>query len=147
MMNFNTKKFLVVLFLWIFAPISWLIMWKDERFHSWFPPLLFANGIIFAFMFITQAYTTFPKLEYLYQKYSIHELPFATGVTASFLIFFAVAQIVVGQLLKDKLKRDQHIADPYISFIILIFSLDFLFGFLTGLLGIVLPIDRLKMLL
>lgn len=146
-MDFQKKKLIVIAFLWIFAPISWILMWKDKRFHEWFPPLLFVNGIIFTFVFVTQGFINFPKIDYLYQKYQIHEVPYFTVLTALLLTTFTVYQVILGIYLKGKLKTNKHVADDYIKAIMIIFTVDFFFGVTTGLLNVILPIGKLKMLL
>ncbi|OGM26375.1 hypothetical protein A3D00_04425 [Candidatus Woesebacteria bacterium RIFCSPHIGHO2_02_FULL_38_9] len=142
-MDIAKKHFLVVALLWIFAPMAWVLMWQDKRYHTWFPTLLWINGIIFTIVFTTQAFLILPKLTYFYAKYNIHSLPRFNNAIAIFLIIFAVFQIIFGFHLKKKIQKKGKILDHYMGIIFVILSLDFLLGILTGLLSLLLPVNKM----
>lgn len=84
-----TKHGLIVILLWVAAPVAWYLMWKDKKYHNWFPHLLWINGAVFGAITLVRA-------SYLLTR----------GSYASFLVFgalaFALIQIIFGLKVKGK---------------------------------------------
>lgn len=134
------KHTLIVILLWLFAPAAWIVMWKDKRYHSWFPTLLYMNGVIFGFVFLTQGIVVLPRLQIWYDQMNVHTVPNFTPSIAIALIGFCIFQIFLGVYLKSKIRTHGHLLDHLIALVLAIFTIDFIFGFITGLLAVILPV-------
>jgi hypothetical protein len=105
------KHTVIVTLLWVLAPVAWFLMWRDKRYHSWFPHLLWINGTIFAVITFFNIPSLFSKNEY-----AIVIVPLA--------FCFAAFQIWVGLNMKKK------VAEKYIIPMIIAFIIDIGLGYL-----------------
>jgi hypothetical protein len=133
------KHGIVIFFLWVFAPIAWILMWQDKKYHSWFPTILLINGIVFGILLTTQSVAVFPQLDKLYTKYNIRPLPNFTPIVAGVLVGIAIFQVIYALILREKLKSQRAAIEQSIVPIIAFLTLDFVIGVLTGLLLAILP--------
>jgi len=133
-----------VFLLWAFAPLAWFLMWRDKKYHTWFPKLLWINGIIFGVIFITQSVIAIPRLNAIYEALSIHIPSYVHPSAVGFVILFALAQIYAGHKLEQKVKVKKHFPNNYILPIVIIFAIDGILGFATGFLTTLTPARFLK---
>ena len=112
-----TKHGLIVLLLWFFAPGAWFLMWKDPRYHSWFPHLLWINGAVFSLI----------TLVYLYTVRSGILLTVTVGLV---VLSFTVLQIIAGLSLQYHLTKPKYSLNKIIAPIIAIFLVDIALGYL-----------------
>lgn len=138
-MKFPTKHAIIVFFLWAAAPVAWYIIWRDKKYHGWFPVILFVNGIVFTTLVAIQSLVYIPRLEafaQINQKVGLHYF----GIFASIgLVFFALAQILYGRTLRREMKHDNTLINRHLPIIITILVIDVAIGFLTGILPKLLP--------
>jgi len=138
-MKFPTKHAVIVFFLWAAAPIAWYIIWRDKKYHGWFPVILFVNGIVFTTLVIIQSLVYIPRLEAFAQINQQIELHYFGIVASMALVLFALIQIIYGRKLRREMKHDHTIIDRHLPVIIIILIIDVAIGFLTGILPKLLP--------
>lgn len=112
-----TKHGIIVFLLWAAAPLAWYLMWKDKRYHHWFPHLLWINGTIFGI--IT-----------LINLHKVDSHPILTPLSAVFILVFAISQILAGMYLQKKLLKSKRLINKLIVPMIIIFALDIALGYL-----------------
>ena len=130
-----TKHALIVFLLWAFAPLAWFLIWQDKTYHSWFPKLLWVNGIIFGVIFFTQYFVVIPKLDRIYDVLGVHTPPYLHPLTVIVVLTFAVAQILAGYHLEKKVQKHHKLVEKYLIPIIIIFALDGILALTTGVLS------------
>ncbi len=148
-MKFPSKHAIIVVLLWAFAPLAWFLMWQDKSYHTWFPKLLWINGIIFGVIFITQSFVAIPRLNAVYDAFHIHVPPYVHPGAVLLVLLFLGIQIAIGQLLQKKLahkrgEAQKHLADRLVFPIIIIFAIDGILGIITGLLTQLTPAALLQ---
>lgn len=99
-----TKHTIIVFLLWVAAPVAWFLMWRDKKYHSWFPHLLWINGVIFAVV-------TFFSIPMLVTKNQLAVLV----IPAAFCL--STFQIWTGITIRKKVV-DKYILPMIITFII-----------------------------
>lgn len=112
-----TKHGLIILLLWFAAPIAWYMMWKDKRYHSWFPHLMWINGLVFT----TITFVQMPNI--------VNSSFFNPSVILAILIF-ALVQVVAGFFLQIKAHKSIKIVHNLIVPMISVFTLDIVIGYL-----------------
>jgi len=112
-----TKHGIIVFLLWAAAPVAWYLMWRDKRYHHWFPHLLWINGIIFGI--IT-----------LLNLHKIDSHPVLTPVTVTLILSFAIMQILAGLHLQKRLMQSKKLINKLIIPMIIIFAIDIALGYL-----------------
>lgn len=132
-----TKHALIIFLLWAFAPAAWFLLWKDKKYHSWFPKLLWVNGIIFSIIFFTQSFIFIPKLEQIYDVVGIEVPPSTTPLAAFLVLVFVLLQIPAGIHLQKKIIKHKSLTDKYVIPILFIFLIDGIIAFSTGLVSAV----------
>lgn len=148
-MKFPSKHAVIVVLLWAFAPLAWFLLWQDKRYHSWFPKLLWINGIIFGVIFLTQSFLAIPRLNAVYDALHIHVPAYVHPGAVLLVLIFLGAQIVAGHLLQKKLNESKgnaqkKLADRLVIPIIFIFAIDGILGIVTGLLTTLTPAALLQ---
>lgn len=148
-MKFPSKHAIIVVLLWAFAPLAWYLMCRDKRYHSWFPKLLWINGIIFGVIFITQSFMAIPRLNAVYDALRIHVPTYVHPGVIVLVILFLAAQIWAGHVLEGKLQKKKGVAykslaDRLVAPIIVIFAIDGALGIITGLLTTLTPAALLQ---
>ena len=137
--KFPTKHAVIVFFLWAAAPVAWYIIWRDKKYHGWFPVILFINGIVFTILVLIQSVVYLPRFAVLTEINRMVSVQYLGHVATLFLIFFAIAQIAYGKHLRRQMKSDTKIIERQLPIIIIILVIDVAIGFLTGLLPKLLP--------
>ena len=112
-----TKHGIIVFLLWAAAPIAWYLMWKDKRYHHWFPHLLWINGTIFALITLANLH-------------KIDSHPILTPFSAVIILTFAISQILAGLHLQKRLIKSKELINKLIIPMIIIFALDIALGYL-----------------
>jgi len=143
-MKFPSKHAVIVVLLWAFAPLAWFLMWRDKKYHRWFPKLLWINGIIFGVIFLTQSFIAIPRLNAIYDALHIHVPAYVHPLAILLVLLFLAGQILAGHLLQRRLKKksrdeQKHFADRLVFPIIVIFALDGVLGIITGILTTLTP--------
>lgn len=118
---------IIISFLLIFPPISWLIMLLDKRYRGWFANQLIIFGLLFGFLTAIFAFLVGPKVIGLYKE---------TGkagpniVWFYLLLFFCILQVIFGVYLSKKSKGGNPISKVLASILAGMLLLD-LFGFVV----------------
>lgn len=139
---------LVILLLVFFSPAAWYFMWKEKRYHSWFPILLWIYGGIILIVSSLQLFVVIPKLSTLYQEFNVPQNPrsFSQGFLVVLMIF-ALIQIGFGIFLKNKIKATDELPKNLMWITIAIFVLDYLplvsFSGIGIMISVLLPIYKL----
>jgi hypothetical protein len=139
-----SKPALIVFLLWAFAPLAWFLLWTDKKYHSWFPKLMWVNGIIFAVIFSVQSFGAMPKLTTWFESIGVTWTQDFSGYLYVGILLFAIFQIPLGVYLEGFIKRHIKLTDEVALFSVSIFAIDGLLALATGLLSLVLsPTVRL----
>lgn len=139
-----SKHALIVFLLWAFAPLAWFLIWQDKKYHSWFPKLLWVNGIIFGILFFTQSVIAIPKLNELYSYLHIEVPGYFHPVVITLVLLFAAAQIYAGMQLEKQVKKEHKLVEKFLLPIIVIFAIDGLLALSTGALTALTPAAFVK---
>lgn len=91
----STSRWIIVLLLIFFPPLAWYFMWKEARYHRWFPVILWLYGFLSIVLFSLIVFLIYPQLNKLYESLEIERenawLPYAAyaaiGLSACELIF------------------------------------------------------------
>ncbi len=133
-----SKPALIVFLLWAFAPLAWFLLWTDKKYHSWFPKLMWINGIIFAVIFSVQSFGAMPKLTNWFATLGVFWTEtFSTYLNLAILIF-VIFQIPLGIYLEGFIRRHKKLTDEVALFSVCIFAVDGLLALATGLLSLAL---------
>lgn len=129
-----SKHAIVVALLWLFAPAAWYLMWRDKKYHSWFPPLLYVNGFVIAGMVFIQTGTYIPWMQEIYSYYGAHPVSFLGALAGVLMGLYAIIHLIFGIYFKRKVTRHGRLVDEHIGAILAILLIDSLIGLGTGLL-------------
>lgn len=133
----KSKHALIIFLLWAFAPAAWFLLWRDKKYHSWFPKLLWVNGIIFSVIFVTQSFVFIPKLEEIYTALKIEVPSSTTPLAALVILAFVLLQIPAGMHLQKKITKQKSLTDKYVLPILFIFLVDGFIALSTGVIAAV----------
>lgn len=106
----TNKHGLIVFLLWVAAPVAWYMMWKDKKYHSWFPHLLWINGAVFGIITILRA------------SHVLTRGPL-TPLLIIVALLFSLIQVIVGLRMKPAT------AEKYIIPMIIAFFIDIGLGY------------------
>lgn len=124
----HTTKWLVVLLLILFPPAAIYVMGKDKRYHSWFPILLWIYAGVTLSVSLLQLFVLMPKLSTLYQELNAPKRPTLLAQNLLVvLIISALAQIVFGFFLRQKVKTIGELPKTLLWIAIIILVIDYLF--------------------
>lgn len=128
----STKHAIIVFLLWAFAPLAWYLMWRDKKYHSWFPKLLWINGIIFSIIFVTQSFVFIPKFQEFYNALGIKIPSNIPPLLVGIVLFFVLIQIPAGVHIQKQITKYKKLTDSYVIPILIIFILDGAIALSTG---------------
>lgn len=128
-----SKHALIVALLWLFAPAAWLLMWRDKKYHSWFPAVLYINGFVIAGMLAVQTGKYVPWMQEVYTFYGAHPVSYLGTFAGLFMGLYAFAHLFIGIYFKNKFKKHGKLVDKHIGAILTILLIDVLIGLGTGL--------------
>lgn len=99
--------FLVMLFLLIFPPVSFLIMWKYKDYHGWFASICWVSGVFLLIYTLIINYGVVPQIQKIITQYGSADAGFVS-IDIRFvylLLAISVLQIIYGWYLRVKFKR------------------------------------------
>ncbi|MDP3941562.1 MAG: PsbP-related protein [bacterium] len=111
--TFHWPKWLVILCLLFIPPVAWWHMWRNHRYHTWFPYILWLN-----------AAATFGFTAYIV----IHFYPLLTTffdgatyifISHIFLLLFSVFEIAFGFYLIEKFKNESVLRHRILAIVII----------------------------
>lgn len=105
-----SKHGIIVILLWVAAPLAWYLMWRDKKYHNWFPHLLWINGAVFGVI-------TLLRMSHVLTRGPLTPLL----ITAA--LAFSLAQIIIGLRIKEST------AEKYIVPMIIAFFIDIGLGY------------------
>lgn len=111
---FHFPKWFVVFCLLFIPPVGWWHMWKNHRYHTWFPYVLWLNSAImlgFAAYIVAHFY---PRIRSLYDATTL------IVISHIGLISLALLEIVFGFYLLKKFKNQARLTSRIIGLIILL---------------------------
>lgn len=97
----RSSSSLITLFLFVFPPISWYLLWKDKTRHGWFPNLLIIYAATTLLTYVPFQFLAVPQLSNLY---NITETSSTNPLLTYFYIVISAAQLAYGIYLKRKPK-------------------------------------------
>ncbi|MEN9407892.1 MAG: hypothetical protein RLZZ455_1108 [Candidatus Parcubacteria bacterium] len=112
--TFHFPKWFVVFCLLFIPPVGWWHMWKNHRYHTWFPYVLWLNSAImlgFAAYIVIHFY---PRIRSLYDATTL------IVISHIGLISLALLEIVFGFYLLKKFKNQARLTSRIIGLIILL---------------------------
>jgi hypothetical protein len=68
----HTPVLLIIILLLLFWPAAFYLMYKDKRFHTWFPVLLWIYAIPFLLLSLVYAFLIIPQLNALYVSMNVN---------------------------------------------------------------------------
>lgn len=118
--------FMVMLFLFVFPPVSFYIMWKFKDYHGWFASICWISGIFLFLYTLIINFGVVPQIQKIVTQYGTNNKGFV-GLDIRFvylLIAISILQIVYGLYLRRKFKQrgDLPKVDIVLSMIILAFG-------------------------
>jgi type II secretory pathway component PulF len=139
----HIPKGIIILLLFIFAPLAVYFMYKDKRYHVWFSYVMLIFSVVGILTTIINVLFVFPQLATLYNSLNA-KTPSFTGVFIKYgvLIVLYAIEIIIGlKLNKEIQKNDNYRKFLKISVGILLF--DYFFGgylFAYNIIVTVLPV-------
>ncbi|MEN9407893.1 MAG: hypothetical protein RLZZ455_1109 [Candidatus Parcubacteria bacterium] len=98
----STPTWIIILLLVFFPPLAWYFMWKEARYHRWFPVLLWLYGIISITLFAIITIFVYPQINKLFESLNIERentwLPYAAGTA----VLLGICEILFGIFLFKK---------------------------------------------
>lgn len=118
--------FMVMLFLFVFPPVSFYIMWKYKDYHGWFASICWVSGIFLLLYTLIINFGVVPQIQKIVTQYGTNDKGFV-GLDIRYvyiLIAISVVQIVYGLYLRRKFRQrgDLPKVDIVLSMIILAFG-------------------------
>lgn len=116
--SFHLPHWIVILLLIFIPPVAWWHMWKNHRYHTWFPYVLWLNAAV---MFGFAAYVIvhfYPLLTTFYDS--------ATYIFASHigLLLFAIFEIIFGFYLVKMFKNEAMLRRKILAVVIVLLFLN-----------------------
>ena len=91
----HSPAWLVILLLLFFPPLAWYLMWKHERYHSWFPFLVMVYGALMLVVSLVLAVVVVPRLGEVYREFNAR-FPVYSVVLSFVGVGLGLAQIAFG---------------------------------------------------
>jgi hypothetical protein len=117
------SKWLVLLLIFIFPPLAWFLIWRDEHYHRWAYRLLWIYGVLGLITVAIEAVYVIPQLLLLYRNLNVPIPPNITiGIVIAVLI--CIAEIIFGFILRNKLNKNDASSKQFvaISFLVIIIA-------------------------
>ncbi len=103
----------------VFPPAAWYIMWKHEKYHSWFPKLLLFYTVPTLVIYVLQLLFLIPRLH-------ANPTPIYWGM------IFYISQIMFYFLMKKEFDKSKKLEHTFILITIGILSIDTLLPILIN---------------
>ncbi len=117
--------FIVVLFLLVFPPVSFYIMWKYKAYHGWFASICWISGVFLLIYTLVINFGVVPQMQKIIMRYGRDDLFVQFDIRYFYLLLaISVLQIVYGLYLRHKFKNRGYLPrlDIVLSMIILAFG-------------------------
>ena len=120
----KTASWVIVLFLLLFPPVAFYLLWKDKAYHGWFYSLNIFFGISLVVFGIFMKVFLIPLLTKAFSTVGAKQ-PGSSSALIIILIVFAIFQICFGFYLKNKRNPDGSLSVGYRTICIVLFLVDY----------------------
>lgn len=99
----QTPTWLVTLLLLFFPPAAWYFMWKEKRYHFWFPILLWLYGGLTLTVSSVYVFYVLPRILEVFKQLNT-QIPSYTPVLSYLSIIYGLVQLIFGVFLWKRIK-------------------------------------------
>lgn len=139
-------KWLIILLLIFFPPAAWYFMWKQKKYHGWFPNLLILNGVLMFLLSFTELFVVIPEMMYLYEQFNAKTNISNMYNLVYYLLTFCSIQILSGIFIRRKIISSERSVTYLLVISLVLLIVDFvLLGYGTRILtaSLVYPVYNL----
>ncbi len=123
--NPSVPAWIIIILLIFFAPVAWYFMWKDHRYHTWFPIVLIITAALMFSLLGVQTLIVMPKLLALYENLHVTQ-PQSSLYLGYGGIIYALCQAIFGIYLFRRLKSPSPLTKPLLIISVGFLTLNFL---------------------
>lgn len=123
----HTSAWIVVVLLLIFPPLAWYFMWRERRYHSWFPMLVVLYGVLTLVVSLVFTVLVLPKFIDLYRDFGVR-FPTNAWVMSYAGIAYGILQVSFGLYARRRLITSAKPVEWLLAVSVLLLLLNFLGG-------------------
>lgn len=117
----------IILLLFFFPPLAWYCMWKNPRYHSWFPILLIILGLLSLSTSFLIAFVVYPQIRILTESLNMKQ-SFWTEYAAYGAVLVGLLEITFGIYVFQRVNANATLSKSLLTISVLILSAYYILG-------------------